>query len=224
MSAPWPSGSAATARSGHGRFDPCARCRQRRNDPACRPRVRWLVHHRARRCERSTWSFRVRRLQPWPLEDPQPVGGLYSIDSSCRSTQLDDGVYQSNGHCFSPGGRTLYCADRFLATMYAYDYDIETGRVTNKRVFAETSALGGIRAARIHHPLRHVRNRRYRRCRQPYRARNFRACSQLLAYQAELCGRAAVWSRKSHGSALRFLDRRRRTRGYPARARLITRG
>jgi sugar lactone lactonase YvrE len=78
------------------------------------------------------------------IEDPQPIGGLYSLDPAHRITELDRGTHQSNSHCFAPDGRTLYAADSFLNTLYAYDYDLDTGRVANKRVFAETSALGGV--------------------------------------------------------------------------------
>jgi sugar lactone lactonase YvrE len=78
------------------------------------------------------------------MEDPQPFGGLYRLDPDRTITELDTGVHQSNGHCFSPDGMTLYCADSFLHTMYAYDYDPASGAVSGKRVFAHTKALGGV--------------------------------------------------------------------------------
>jgi L-arabinonolactonase len=78
------------------------------------------------------------------MDDPQPFGGLYRFDPDRSITELDTGICQSNGHCFSPDGRTLYCADSFLHTMYAYDYDPKTGSVSGKRVFAMTEALGGV--------------------------------------------------------------------------------
>jgi sugar lactone lactonase YvrE len=78
------------------------------------------------------------------LEDPQPIGGLYSLDAGHRIAELDHGTCQSNSHCFSPDGRTLYAADSFVNTLYAYDYDLDTGLVANKRVFAVTSDLGGV--------------------------------------------------------------------------------
>jgi sugar lactone lactonase YvrE len=78
------------------------------------------------------------------IDNPRPIGGLFSFGLDHRIVQLDDGTHQSNGHCFSPDGRTLYCADSFLHTMYAYDYDTATGAVANKRVFARTEDLGGV--------------------------------------------------------------------------------
>jgi L-arabinonolactonase len=49
-----------------------------------------------------------------------------------------------NGPCWSPDDRVLYLADSFAHRIYAYDYDIETGDVGDRRVFAETKELGGI--------------------------------------------------------------------------------
>lgn len=78
------------------------------------------------------------------MDNPRPVGGLFSLNVDHSITQLDSGTHQSNSHCFAPDGKTLYCADSFLKTMYAYDYDLESGLVANKRVFADTSDLGGV--------------------------------------------------------------------------------
>jgi sugar lactone lactonase YvrE len=78
------------------------------------------------------------------IEDPQPVGGLYLLDADRRITELDRGTYQSNSHCFSPDGRTLYAADSFVRTLYAYDYDPAAGAVANKRVFMVTTELAGV--------------------------------------------------------------------------------
>lgn len=77
------------------------------------------------------------------LDDPQPVGGLYVTGADYSVIELDRGICQSNSHCFTPDGRTLYAADSFVTSIYAYDYDLDTGTVANKRLFANTSELGG---------------------------------------------------------------------------------
>ncbi|MCB2077321.1 MAG: SMP-30/gluconolactonase/LRE family protein [Novosphingobium sp.] len=77
------------------------------------------------------------------FDDVQPIGGLFSCDGSAVR-QLDSGTHQSNSHCFSPDGGTLYCADSYIRTLWAYDYDLDTGNVSNKRVFAKTDDLGGV--------------------------------------------------------------------------------
>jgi L-arabinonolactonase len=78
------------------------------------------------------------------IDNPRPIGGLYSLEAGGAITELDHGTHQSNSHCFSPDGRTLYAADSFLKTLYAYDYDPATGKASGKRAFFDTSELGGV--------------------------------------------------------------------------------
>ena len=76
--------------------------------------------------------------------DPTPDGGLFRLDPDRSLTRLDSGIHFSNGPCWSPDGRTFYFSDSWLSTAYAYDYDIETGSVANRRSFVNTSDLGGL--------------------------------------------------------------------------------
>ncbi len=78
------------------------------------------------------------------MDNPRPIGGLYALDAAGQITELDHGTHQSNSHCFSPDGRTLYAADSFVKTLYAYDYDPATGQVAGRRAFAQTDDLGGV--------------------------------------------------------------------------------
>lgn len=75
---------------------------------------------------------------------PAPDGGLFQLDPACGLHRLDSGIHYSNGPCWSPDNRTLYFSDSWINTVYAYDYDIETGSVSNRRVFANTSEIGGL--------------------------------------------------------------------------------
>jgi sugar lactone lactonase YvrE len=76
--------------------------------------------------------------------NPTTDGGLYSLGADRRLRVLDTGIHVSNGPCFSPDDRTLYFADSWLKTIYAYDYDIGPGDVAGRRVFAQTPSLGGL--------------------------------------------------------------------------------
>jgi L-arabinonolactonase len=78
------------------------------------------------------------------IDNPRPIGGLYSLGADRAISELDHGTHQSNSHCFSPDGRTLYAADSFVKTLYAYDYDPATGQASGKRAFFDTSRLGGV--------------------------------------------------------------------------------
>ncbi|WP_034468649.1 SMP-30/gluconolactonase/LRE family protein [Afipia sp. P52-10] len=56
---------------------------------------------------------------------------------------IDTGVFVPNGLCWSPCGRVLYFGDSHLDCLFAFDYDLATGAVTNRRVFADTRGIGG---------------------------------------------------------------------------------
>lgn len=76
--------------------------------------------------------------------DPGPDGGLFRFDPDRTLTRLDGGIHFSNSPCWSPDGKTFYFSDSWLRTTYAYDYDVETGSVSNRRPFVNTSDLGGL--------------------------------------------------------------------------------
>jgi sugar lactone lactonase YvrE len=70
-------------------------------------------------------------------------GALYRLDTNGKVTRLDGGISCSNGPCWSPDNRTLYFTDTYDRQMYAYDYDIETGAASNRRVFASARDMAG---------------------------------------------------------------------------------
>lgn len=72
------------------------------------------------------------------------VCGLWRLDPDLRVTKIDEGIICSNGPCWSPDDKTFYFADTFQEEIWAYDYDIETGSVSNKRVFATTKEDQGV--------------------------------------------------------------------------------
>lgn len=72
-------------------------------------------------------------------------GKLYVLDPGATQLRaIDDDIFLANGPCWSPDDATFYHADSIRKIIYAYDYDIETGTVANRRPFASTEDLGGI--------------------------------------------------------------------------------
>jgi sugar lactone lactonase YvrE len=63
------------------------------------------------------------------------IASLYRYDSRGLA-RLAGGLLTSNGVAFSPDGRRFYHSDTLRYTLYACDYDAETGEATNRRVFA----------------------------------------------------------------------------------------
>ena len=78
------------------------------------------------------------------LKDTQPIGALYSLDANHVMTVIDTGIHISNGPCWSPDNKTFYFSDSLLHAIHAYDYDLATGAIANRRLFASTRDLGGI--------------------------------------------------------------------------------
>jgi L-arabinonolactonase len=74
----------------------------------------------------------------------EPIGSLYRLDADHELSVIDTGIHMSNGPCWSPDNKIFYFSDSFPFTIYAYDYDIETGGVADRRLFADTRELGGI--------------------------------------------------------------------------------
>jgi sugar lactone lactonase YvrE len=77
------------------------------------------------------------------FHERDPVGKLFRLDSDLSVHTLDTGIVCSNGPCWSPDGKTFYFADSYTRTIWAYDYDIETGKVRSRRNFASFDKIGG---------------------------------------------------------------------------------
>ena len=74
---------------------------------------------------------------------PVRNSALYRLDPDLSIHRLDSGIKCSNGPCWSPDNKTFYFADSYDNVMFAYDYDLATGSVSNKREFASTKDYPG---------------------------------------------------------------------------------
>ncbi|MDJ0925639.1 MAG: SMP-30/gluconolactonase/LRE family protein [Acidimicrobiia bacterium] len=84
------------------------------------------------------------------------VGGMYDPTSALRFdaflhrvepdgnfTTVRSRVGCANGLAFSPDGTVMYWADTLHSTVWAYDYDLDTGEQHNERVFLDFDSLPG---------------------------------------------------------------------------------
>ncbi len=69
-------------------------------------------------------------------EEREPVSALYR-SSAGDVDQILPGVITSNGLGWSPDDRTFYFTDSIARVIWAFDFDPDSGAVTNQRVFAE---------------------------------------------------------------------------------------
>jgi L-arabinonolactonase len=73
-----------------------------------------------------------------------PNGRLWRVDPDRSVTLLQDAdIWLPNSIAWSPDGRTFYLGDSRTKLIFAYDWDLDTGLPSNRRVFADTSAIPG---------------------------------------------------------------------------------
>ena len=67
------------------------------------------------------------------------AGSLYVYDASGRVRRMVDNVTTSNGITWSHDRSTMYYIDTRTREVWAYDYDLETGDIVNRRTIIEVS-------------------------------------------------------------------------------------
>jgi D-xylonolactonase len=72
------------------------------------------------------------------------TGSLYLLGLDGGLRVVDEGITLSNGLGFSGDGRTLYFADSAVRRIYAYDVNVTTGALANRRVFVEIGPDEGL--------------------------------------------------------------------------------
>jgi sugar lactone lactonase YvrE len=73
-----------------------------------------------------------------------PVGVLYRLDPNGSIHTMETGLSTSNGLGWSPDNRTMYLTDSPLRVIWAYDFDLETGSIANRRPFVESTDESGV--------------------------------------------------------------------------------
>jgi sugar lactone lactonase YvrE len=71
-----------------------------------------------------------------------PWGALYRYDPDGSLYRMEEGLTISNGLDWSPDNKTLYLTDTMRLAIYAYDFDLESGTIANRRIFARTAESG----------------------------------------------------------------------------------
>jgi sugar lactone lactonase YvrE len=72
-----------------------------------------------------------------------PTGSLYRLDPDRTCTKLRSDIVVPNSIAWSPDDRTMYFADTYRHTIWAYDYDIGSGAISRQRVLVDASSHPG---------------------------------------------------------------------------------
>jgi sugar lactone lactonase YvrE len=74
--------------------------------------------------------------------DDVATGCLYRFDRDGRVHTMEEGVGIGNTLAWSPDHKHFYFADSEKGQMYVYDFDADSGAISNKRVFLEKTDFG----------------------------------------------------------------------------------
>jgi D-xylono/L-arabinono-1,4-lactonase len=72
------------------------------------------------------------------------MGKLIRLDTDGQAVVIDEGFHMANGLGFSPDSGTLYFTDSGARCIYAYDYQIKTGEIGNRRIVVRVPATEGL--------------------------------------------------------------------------------
>lgn len=72
-----------------------------------------------------------------------PAGSLYRLDPDLSCTRLHGDLIVPNSLAWSPDNRTMYLADTYRHRIMAFDYDIDSGAISNERLFVDASGHPG---------------------------------------------------------------------------------
>ncbi|MCX7345758.1 MAG: SMP-30/gluconolactonase/LRE family protein [Alphaproteobacteria bacterium] len=70
------------------------------------------------------------------------TGLLYRFDADGTATVMERNIGVSNGPCWSPDNRIFYFTDSRNQVIWAYDFDLAAGTISNRRVFNDSRDHG----------------------------------------------------------------------------------
>ena len=70
------------------------------------------------------------------------TGLLYRVDADGTATIMERNIGVSNGPCWSPDNRIFYFTDSRNQVIWAYDFDLAAGTISNRRVFNDSRDHG----------------------------------------------------------------------------------
>jgi sugar lactone lactonase YvrE len=86
-------------------------------------------------------AFWVGSMDDTPAKEP--IGALYRVLGSGEVECMAEGIITSNGLAWSADGRMMFHSDSRARLLYGWDFDVATGRISNRQLISEvTDAIG----------------------------------------------------------------------------------
>src|SRR5205814_2577415 len=72
----------------------------------------------------------------------RPNGSLYRVDGNGAVKRIFGDIIVTNGIAFSPDNCTFYFTDTRRYCTWCFDFDLDDGTISNRRLFADHSVSG----------------------------------------------------------------------------------
>lgn len=76
------------------------------------------------------------------LNMTESAGNLYRVGADLIPMRMDHSIGITNSIAWSPDTKTMYFADTLISTIFAYDFDLSLGAISNRRIFSEVRGHG----------------------------------------------------------------------------------
>ncbi len=83
---------------------------------------------------------RAGRFWAGTMDPRNATSALYRLDTDLSVRKMEEGITISNGIGWRPDNSVMYYADTLAYTVFAYDFNLQTGAISNKRVFFQVES------------------------------------------------------------------------------------
>jgi L-arabinonolactonase len=92
------------------------------------------------KCDRRgrLWAGSTRR------KASEQTAVLYRFDPDLTCHEMEHDLHTSNGIGWSPDDRTMYFVDTYGGGILAYDFDVDAGTISNRRILVSPDGLDGL--------------------------------------------------------------------------------
>jgi sugar lactone lactonase YvrE len=99
-----------------------------------------LINLNDGKCDRAGRFWVGAKARDWI----SPIGRLFRIDADLSVHRMEEGFKLSNGMGWSPDDRTMYYIDSARREIYAYDFDLARGAISNRRTLVRVPEEHGL--------------------------------------------------------------------------------